>query len=332
MDITHFDKAKAELALAGDIDTIKDMRDKAEAIRAYMKQAKESLEIQNRAAEIKIRAERRGGEILGGMVKAGNPQLSHDGTIKVSDIGITRNTSSRWQKMATLPEEKFEAYISESNDLESEITTAGVLRLVKRMDRDEPDQKFSETLAVSDLEDLAGQKFGTVYADPPWSYSNQSTRAATDNHYETMSVEEIADLPVSDFIADDAHLHLWTTNAFLFDSKKIMEAWGFEYKSCFVWVKPQMGIGNYWRVSHEFLLLGVRGNQKRFLQRDKKSWLEIGRKKHSAKPDEIANIIEMVSPGPFIELFGRKTRDNWVVWGNEIKRDLFNGGAFNESV
>src|SRR5690606_24138432 len=119
---------------------------------------------------------------------------------------------------------------------------------------------------VTDLRQLivAGKKFGCIYADPAWQYGNQATRAATDNHYVTMSVDAICAMPVAEVAADDAHLHLWTTNAFLFDAKRVMEAWGFEYRSCLVWVKLQMGIGNYWRVSHEFLLLGIRGNAKRF--------------------------------------------------------------------
>lgn len=97
-----------------------------------------------------------------------------------------------------------------------------------------------ETCAVSDLQNLIehNKKFSTIYADPPWKYDNQATRSATDNHYDTMAVEDIALLPVSELTTDNAHLHLWTTNAFLFEAKEIVEMWGFEYKSCFVWVKP----------------------------------------------------------------------------------------------
>lgn len=111
-----------------------------------------------------------------------------------------------------------------------------------------------ETCTVADLFLLTGRKFGTVYADPPWLYRNQGTRAATGNHYASM--DEICALPVRDVAADDAHLHLWTTNGFLFEAHRVMEAWGFECQGCFVWVKSQMGLGNYWRVSHEFMLFG----------------------------------------------------------------------------
>ena len=101
-------------------------------------------------------------------------------------------------------------------------------------------------------------RYSTVYADPPWEYDNTSARGAAANHYPTMSIKRICEEPVSDLAADCAHLHLWTTNAFLREAFDVMTAWGFTYKSCLIWVKPQMGMGNYWRVSHEFLLLGVR--------------------------------------------------------------------------
>lgn len=194
---------------------------------------------------------------------------------------------------------------------------AGLLR----SDAPEPSES---TCTTADLGALVGRglRFGTIYADPPWLYGNQGTRGATSNHYGGMSVEEIAALPIRDLAADNAHLHLWTTNAFLFDCKSIMEAWGFEYKSCFVWVKPQIGMGNYWRLAHEFLLLGVRGRCP-FNDRSQISWIQEPRTRHSAKPESVRKIIETVSPGPFLELFGRRVSPGWTVWGNQIERTMF---------
>lgn len=178
---------------------------------------------------------------------------------------------------------------------------------------------------VTELSDLTGRKFGTIYADPPWRYGNTATRAAAGNHYATMTVDEICDMPISSLAATDAHIHLWVTNAFLFEAPRIFEAWGFDYRGMLVWVKPQMGLGNYWRVSHELLLLGVRGNAKRFNDHSKRSTFEARRTKHSRKPDVVRRIIEDVSPGPYLELFGRTAVDNWTVYGNEIspERMLF---------
>jgi N6-adenosine-specific RNA methylase IME4 len=178
--------------------------------------------------------------------------------------------------------------------------------------------------AIADLQVAAasGRKFGTIYADPPWRYGNQGTRAATDNHYPTMAVAEIAALPVEALAADAAHLHLWTTNGFLREALDVIAAWGFTYKSLFVWCKPQMGIGNYWRVSHELLLLGVRGECP-FKDKSLKSWGEFERARHSDKPDQVRRMIEKASPGPRLELFGRRVSDGWIVWGNQVERDLF---------
>jgi N6-adenosine-specific RNA methylase IME4 len=182
------------------------------------------------------------------------------------------------------------------------------------------------TCTVDDLHKLveAGETFATLYADPPWDYGNQATRAATGNHYESVSVDWLCDpanMPIRQLAAEEAHLHLWTTNAFLFEARTIIEAWGFEYKSCFVWVKTQMGIGNYWRVSHEFLLLGIRGGL-RFQAKNEKSWAELRRGKHSVKPAAVRQKIERVSLPARLELFGREAVEGWTVWGNEISRDL----------
>jgi N6-adenosine-specific RNA methylase IME4 len=178
--------------------------------------------------------------------------------------------------------------------------------------------------SVADLGDLVatGQAFGTIYADPPWRYSNKATRAAAEGHYPTMSLEEIAALPVAQLAAEQSHLHLWTTNAFLFECQEIMKAWGFEYKSMLIWVKPNIGMGNYWRVSHEILLLGVRNGCK-FLDKGQASWLSAKRGRHSAKPAKVRRLIERVSPGPRLELFARTEADGWAVWGNQIERTIF---------
>jgi len=185
-----------------------------------------------------------------------------------------------------------------------------------------------ETCTVKDLAKLTVEvaegirpPYRTVYADPPWKYGNQATRSATDNEYPTLTVDEICELPVVGLADEEAHLHLWTTNAFLFEAKRVIDAWGFEYKSCFVWVKSQMGIGNYWRVSHEFLLLGVRGGL-RFRDKGQMSWIEVPRGEHSAKPEQIRERLELVSLPPYLELFARRQIPGWSAWGNEVERDL----------
>ncbi len=329
--LIHFDEARRALAKVSTVDEAKAIRDKAEACRVYAKQAGAGLDLQNRCAEIKIWAERKAGELLAKMVKRHGARDGKTGSHRASplaDLGINYSQSSRWQREASVPDKAFGAYVAETIKARKELTSAGVLKLAVHQAREQANDAISDstTDSVEDLDQLISQdkKFRCIYADPPWAYGNQATRAATDNHYPTMSVEDIAALPISSVAAENAHLHLWTTNAFLFDAKTIIESWGFEYKSCMVWVKPQMGIGNYWRVSHEFLLFGIRGKAP-FRNRSQMSWVQADRTKHSKKPEVFRNIIEKVSPGPYLELFGRKQTHGWTVWGNEVstERELF---------
>lgn len=193
-----------------------------------------------------------------------------------------------------------------------------------------PPYEKIDCCTISDLDKLIKKdiRFGTIYADPPWKYENQATRSATSGIYRKdewcMTLDELANLPIAELSAEQAHLHLWTTNVFLPDALELIKTWGFEYKGVFVWVKPQIGMGNYWRVAHEFLLLGIKGGL-RFYDKSQRSWLECKRGRHSAKPEKVRYIIEKTSPGPYLELFGRRVAKNWVVWGNEIERDLFYG-------
>ena len=177
---------------------------------------------------------------------------------------------------------------------------------------------------VHDLSALVrrGVRFATVYADPPWRYDNTGTRGAAARHYPTLTVDEIAALPVGRLAADQCHLHLWATHSFLLEARRVMAAWGFEYKSVFVWAKEQLGTGYYWRSSCEFLLLGVRGGAP-FLDHAVPNWLCLDRADHSEKPEAVRRLIERVSPPPFLELFGRRAVHGWVVFGNEVSRGLF---------
>lgn len=171
-------------------------------------------------------------------------------------------------------------------------------------------------------------KYSTFVADPPWRYGNTSTRGAAENHYGTMSIEELCDLTVvPDHAADNSHLYLWTTAGHLPEAFSVMTAWGFDYKTYLVWVKPQMGMGNYFRVSTELVLFGVRGGM-RTQDRGIKNYFNAPRAKHSAKPAEFHDLVVKASPGPYMELFSRcnsghtgcrcsKCRLGWTVWGNQ---------------
>ena len=178
---------------------------------------------------------------------------------------------------------------------------------------------MSAPARVANLESLIlGEfEFPTVYVDPPWKYGNQATRNCTDRQYRTMSLDEIAALPIRHLAAADAHLYTWTTVAFQEHTYALMRGWGFEPKSQYVWTKPQMGMGNYFRISHEVLLMGVRGRLP-VLRRDALSYGSFNRTRHSAKPAEVRQLIESLSPGPRLELFARELVTGWTVWGDQV--------------
>ena len=322
--LVHFKKARRELALLTRVDEIKEVRDKAEALRMYAKQAGESLETQNDYAEIKIRAERRAGQLLqeSGRKKGETNKsiICHEGiwSPTLKELGIEAKQSMRWQTIAGIPETVFEAHIETTRAKAAELTTADLLRLARRQQRRRQQKKYgSKRYNALPLSSLPAGHYGTVYADPPWPYDNQGTRAAASWHYPTMSIGDICRLPVSARVKTRAHLWLWTTNSFLREAFDVIDAWGFGYKSAMVWVKPQLGLGNYVRVSHELLLIASRGN---LVGRatDQRSWLEHDRMKHSAKPEVFRQVIEEISSGPYLELFARAETAGWDSWGNGI--------------
>lgn len=234
----------------------------------------------------------------------------------------------------SLPEPEREALVSEylgrerakvadiKADVRQVITRQKQIRNAESIGTGMPDDGTCE---IADLHRAIEQgfRFGCLYVDPPWIYDNQSTRASTGNHYDGMTVDQLCEMPVRKLAAEHSHLHLWTTNAFLFECPRIMAAWGFEFRSTFIWIKPQLGIGNYWRNSHEILLTGIRGDTKRFNDKSLKSWIQADRTAHSEKPERIRGFIERASHGPYIELFGRRLVQGWAVWGNQIRRTMF---------
>lgn len=172
--------------------------------------------------------------------------------------------------------------------------------------------------------------YSTIVVDPPWQYGNTSTRGAAEDHYETMSIEELCALDIArDKSAPQSHLYLWATAGHLPEAFTVMQAWGFTYKTYLVWVKPQMGMGNYFRVSTELVLFGVKGGM-RTNHRGLMNHFTARRGKHSAKPVAFRELVKQASPGPYLEMFNRCYKadyltgcqcagcaDGWDVWGNQ---------------
>lgn len=178
-------------------------------------------------------------------------------------------------------------------------------------------------------------RYSTVVVDPPWNYNDKLqsgnsgfgeahlTRGAA-NHYATLTPDEIAQFPISELAADDAHLYIWVTNAFMVEAHALMKAWGFEHKTILTWFKtvnagdrPRIGMGHYYRGATEHVLFGVRGKLPP-LVRNAPTWFFAPRGAHSAKPNEFFELVESVSPAPRLDVFARTQRQGWDVFGNEV--------------
>lgn len=168
--------------------------------------------------------------------------------------------------------------------------------------------------------------YSTIVADPPWAYDegwpmsngqgqsgNKGRRALA---YQSLNVADIASLPVGDIAAKDAHLYLWTTNRYLRDAFGVAEAWGFSPSQMLVWCKPPRGIGpgGAFAITTEFALFARRGTLPSSKRVDSTWWL-WSRTGHSTKPSGFLDIVEQVSPGPYVELFARAPRLGWDSWG-----------------
>lgn len=225
---------------------------------------------------------------------------------------------------------KYRAQFAATFETEDELANALALSSWREVTRSLKADKDADDNLPVEPQPVPDGKYSTFVADPPWQYGNTSTRGAAENHYPTMSIDELCALDiVRDTAADESHLYLWSTAGHLPEAFKVMEAWGFEYKTYLVWVKPQMGMGNYFRVSTELVLFGIRGGM-RTQRRDVKNYFEAKRAKHSAKPTLFHDIVASSSPGPYLELFSRcsadqmltgcqcsKCRLGWDVWGNQ---------------
>jgi N6-adenosine-specific RNA methylase IME4 len=190
-------------------------------------------------------------------------------------------------------------------------------------------------------------QFGTVLADPPWQFSNRTGKMAPEHRrlqrYPTMKLQEIMELPVSQIAAEKSHLYLWVPNALVLEGLEVMKRWGFTYKTNIVWYKVRKdggpdgrGVGFYFRNVTELVLFGVRGKLRTLRPgRTQVNILATRKREHSRKPDELYDIIESCSPGPYLELFARHERKNWTQWGNEVGKAAakiykgYRGGAHN---
>lgn len=305
----------AESTSAGQV---KDLRDRAQALTAYAKRRGESLASQNYYAEIKLRLERGIGNMTAEIPreerKRTDLSAAHTG---LQMAGIEHHLQNRCEQIAYIPVERFDQFI-EAQKATGEITTAGALGLARTLKREE--LRADTSALAQETEPISGQ-YRTIVIDPPWAASDSGDDDPVGRgnpNYATMTLEEIGALAIGELaMPDDCHLYLWVTNRMLPKAYSLLDAWNFRYITTLTWCKPTIGVGRYYRNNTEHVIFGITGT--RLLARaDVGTWFEADREgKHSTKPTEFYRIVEECSPGPRLEMFARRPREGWMVWGAE---------------
>jgi len=327
MVLAKLDTARTALAEAKTIQETKHILDIAAAAEIYAKRQRLGEDAIRYATEIKMEALRQ----LGNMLKETprNPGVRTAGKVMgspivvppidiptLAEMGLDKKTSKLAQDVASLPPEEFvkvAAGVATLTQVQAEINAV--------KNREARMEKLSAIAQGNKPLGTAPERFPIVLADPPWLYDFQESHSREiENHYPTMPVEDICNLPVFDIVTSDAVLFLWATSPKLPQAMMVVEAWRFTYKTSFVWVKDKIANGYWCRGQHELLLVATKGTPPTPLPADRhSSVINAPRGEHSVKPVEVYEIIEAMFPTlPKIELFCRLPRKGWSVWGNEV--------------
>lgn len=328
--ISRYDQACAALAEARTTDDLRQIINKAEAVKQYAKRAQNRyLEID--AREIRHRAEHKFGQLLSelranGQLIEGRPKKKTLNSqvgfrLTLADLGATYNFSSKCQRLAEIAADKFEVMLATWREraLADDGPAAFDLLSIQKAERR---ARREAQLGAKQLA-LPKKKYGVIVADPEWKFEVWSPNGldrSAENHYPTSPTKVIADRDVISIAADDCVLGLWTTVPMLMAARDVLESWGFTYKTNFVWVKDRIGPGYWNRNKHEHFLICTRGEVP--CPAPGEQWdsvIEAPRRGHSTKPTVFLEMMEQYFPTlPKIELNCRgPARPGWSSWGLE---------------
>ena len=236
-------------------------------------------------------------------------------------FGISKTESSQWQGLASLGDADFELRVQAMKKQAVSRTALNNVGIRERRHEREAE------LGVRQYA-LPSRRYGVIYPDPPWPFEGYSSETSQDRgparHYPPMTLDAIKALDVPSIAADDCALFLWTPGPTDDQAHEVIRAWGFTYKSQFVWVKPSIGMGYWCRSQHELLLVATRGDIP--APAPGEQWPSVifaPAREHSRKPDEGYQLIESYYPSlPKIELFARSARPEWDRWGAEAPAEV----------
>ena len=324
---TILELGRRELASVDVVDHIVHIRHKTLAMEHYISKTvrdrKVKLEAQNAIAELRLRQERKIGQLLAEMhlLSRGRPQkYVSDGQTHIptlSDMGIARWESSWWQTIGNMPEERFEGYFPETRAEGLELTTRGLWRLARILQR----EKEIAAIKAQPIVTPEGL-FDVIVIDPPWPYAGRYTPdhwyGVVANPYPEMSVDEIKAIKLP--AMDDCMLWLWTTNTFIHDAFHVLEKWGFERKSILTWVKSGLGIGYWLRNKTEHSILAIKGRPFHDPHTNESTVIHAPRREHSRKPNEFYEMVARMCLGRKLDYFSTESRPGWFQCGNEIDK------------
>lgn len=342
--LPSIEKARALLAEARSVGAVK----KISAIAQAVATSERGKEIAVEAEAIVLFAQARIGELTREMEKAPHPKGAGRGKWSVPSgnspkksaalaaEGLSRKQAAECEKIADVAKSgDLERYTKACQASKTTPTKKGALTMaalppeertdfVKAIKSGESPQEAKRAVVAAKIAEsakLPDAKYRVVYADPPWDYGNSMPPGTTvpRDYYPSMKLQAICDLPVREIVEDNAVLFLWTTSPHLEESFQVIKAWGFKYKSSFIWDKVAHNMGHYNSVRHEFLLVCVRGSCQPDVRKLFDSVVTEERTEHSRKPELFREIIDTIYPhGKRVELFRRGGKIGaWETWGNE---------------